>query len=500
LSRSPFGARPAGVRRPSGPSQRQQPEPPGLAPRRAAVRLVEGVLSRTRALDGALEAEHDPTGFRALPTRDRALARAIAGVTLRRFGTLRTLIAAKLERGLPKKCGPLEAILATAAAQALFLEVPAHTAVDLGVAAARADPEARHYAGLANAVLRAIAAEGAPEPVAGADLPPWLYARWAQTYGVEPAERIARALAHEAPLDITVKSDPDGWAERLGGVALPTGTVRLASGGLVTDLAGFADGEWWVQDAAASIPARLFGELRDKRVIDLCAAPGGKTAQLAAMGAEVIAVDKSAERLSRLNQNLSRLRLAAGARVGDAASLSMEPADAELLDAPCSATGTIRRHPDVAWMKRDHEIASLAKLQSRLLDAATLLVKPGGVLVYGVCSLEPEEGERQIAASAPCRPTCRMTIRASPASTGPMPHASGSPDRQAANRDRRPRLCDDGRGVGEGVSDRGDGERAGRPRRQCPSRSAGPRARRARGRAQAPRGRPGVRPRPGPRA
>jgi 16S rRNA (cytosine967-C5)-methyltransferase len=386
------------VRRPSPSSRQPQPDPPGLAPRRAAAKLVDAALTRTRALDAALEAEHDPSGFRALDQRDRALARAIAGVTLRRFGTLRGLIAAKLERGLPKKCGSLEAILATAAAQALYLNVPAHTAVDLGVATVRSDPDARPYAGLANAVLRRLAAEGPPEREAGADLPAWLKARWEKAYGAEAVARIAEALIHEPALDLTVRSDPEGWAQKLGGVALPTGSVRLAAHGAIPDLVGFSEGQWWVQDAAAAIPARLFDDLTDKRAIDLCAAPGGKTAQLAAAGAEVIAVDKSAERLTRLNQNLARLKLSATARVGDAASISLEPADAVLLDAPCSATGTIRRHPDVAWMKREHEVTSLAKLQSQLLDAAVRLTAPGGTLVYCVCSLEPEEGERQIAA------------------------------------------------------------------------------------------------------
>lgn len=393
--------------RPS-PASRQQPDPPGLAARRAAIRLVDGVLTRTRALDAALEAEHDPSSFRALDVRDRALARAIAGMTLRRFGTLRRLVSAKLERGLPKKSGPLEAILATGAAQLLFLDVPAHAAVDLAVAAARADPEARRYAGLVNAVLRKLAAEGPPEAEPGADLPDWLYARWRKTYGADAAARIAEAIAHEPPLDLTVIDDAGGWADRLGGLALPTGTVRLGDFGPVPELDGFAEGRWWVQDAAAAIPARLFGDLSGKRAVDLCAAPGGKTAQLAAAGAEVIAVDKSAERLSRLNQNLSRLKLSAAARVGDAASVSLEPADAVLLDAPCSATGTIRRHPDVAWMKRDHDIASLARLQASLIDAAVGRVKPGGLLVYGVCSLEPEEGERQIEALLRRDPRVRL--------------------------------------------------------------------------------------------
>lgn len=377
---------------------RPLPDPPGLAARRAAARIVDGVLSRTRSLDAALEADHDPSGFRALPERDRALARAIAGVTLRRFGTLRTLIAGRLETGLPKKAGPLEAILATAAAQALFMDAPAHTAVDLAVQIARGDPDARHFAGLVNATLRAIVTAGAPEPKPGADLPPWLYARWTRTYGAEAAARIAASVAAEAALDLTVMSDPAAWAATLGGLALPTGTVRLAAHGAVTALEGFAEGAWWVQDAAASIPARLFGDLENKRAIDLCAAPGGKTAQLAAAGAEVVAVDKSAERLTRLSQNLARLKLTAAPQVGDAARLAIDPADAVLLDAPCSATGTIRRHPDVAWMKRESDVTTLARLQAQLLDAAVRLTKPGGLLVYCVCSLEPEEGERQIEA------------------------------------------------------------------------------------------------------
>ncbi|GLK77091.1 MFS transporter [Methylopila jiangsuensis] len=408
MSREPAPRR-AGPRRALGMPQKA-PEPPGLAARRVAVRLVEGVLSRARPLDAALEAEHDPSGFRSLDERDRALARAIAGVTLRRFGTLRGLIAARLDKGLPKKGGPLEAIMATAAAQALFMQIPAHTAVDLAVAGARADPDARHFSGLVNAVLRGIVSAGAPETVEdGQDLPPWLYARWTRAHGPARAAAIARALATEAPLDFTVKSDASGWAERLGGLALPTGSVRLAPGGRVADLAGYGDGAWWVQDAAAAIPARLFGDLRDKRAIDLCAAPGGKTAQLALAGAEVVAVDKSAERLRRLTDNLSRLGLSATARVGDASAISLEPADAVLLDAPCSATGTIRRHPDVAWMKRESDIGTLAKLQTGLLDAAVRLVAPGGRLVYCTCSLEPEEGERQIEALV-ARAQGRVTV------------------------------------------------------------------------------------------
>ena len=395
LNRPPQGRSFGGRRFQNGPG-RSQPEVPGLETRRVAARLVDGVLSRTRSLDASLEIEHDPCGFRALDERDRALARAIAGVTLRRLGTLRTLVAGKLEKGLPKKGGLLEAILVTGAAQALYMQVPAHTAVDLAVATARADPDARHFAGLANAVLRGIVADGAPPETPGADVPGWLYARWTRTYGPEAAARIAESVGAEPALDLSVKAEPEQWATRLGGVALPTGTVRLVASGLVSALEGFSEGAWWVQDAAAALPARLLGDIEGLRVIDLCAAPGGKTAQLAAAGAEVVAVDKSAERLMRLSQNLARLGLSAATTVADAAALSAEPADAVLLDAPCSATGTTRRHPDVGWLKRESDIAGLARVQAQLLDSAVRLVKPGGLLVYCVCSLEPEEGERQI--------------------------------------------------------------------------------------------------------
>ena len=376
--------------------------PAGLAARLAAEQAVSEMLATGRALDDFFAATSLSPRLAGLDPRDRALARSIATVTARRLGSLRKLIAARLERGLPKKSGALEATLLIGAAQLLFMNAPDHAVVDLAVRAIKRDPKIAAFAGLANAVLRGLA-RGRDDAVAGLDplnddAPAWLAARWRKTYGEAGARAIAAAHAQEHPLDLTVKNDAQGWAERLGGVVLPTGSVRLLTHAPVTELEGYEDGQWWVQDAAAALPARLLAVQPGERVADLCAAPGGKTAQLCAAGASVVAVDRSAERLKRLAANLDRLGFVAETAVADAASFEAPPFDAILLDAPCSATGTIRRHPDVAWSKTLADVASLAEVQARLLDHAWTLLKPGGTLVYATCSLEQEEGEQQIRA------------------------------------------------------------------------------------------------------
>ncbi len=230
------------------------------------------------------------------------------------------------------------------------------------------------------------------------DTPGWLFERWRKAYGAETARAIAIAHGHEPPLDLTVKADAENWAQRLRGRVLPTGSVRTDTGGLVSLLPGYHEGAWWVQDAAAALPARLFGDVAGKQVADLCAAPGGKTAQLAQAGARVTALDRSANRLVRVRDNLGRLGLNADMIATDVTEWQGGPFDAVLVDAPCSSTGTIRRHPDVAWLKSETDIAQLIGLQRRLLDRAVALTKPGGPIVYCVCSLEPEEGEQQIEA------------------------------------------------------------------------------------------------------
>ena len=250
-------------------------------------------------------------------------------------------------------------------------------------------------------MLRRLAREGttllAGLDTAVLDTPPWLMARWIKTYGENTARAIALANGREPALDLTVKSDPESWAVRLGGRVLPTGSVRALVHGAVTELPGFAEGAWWVQDAAAALPARLLGSVNGLRVADLCAAPGGKAAQLAAAGAEVTAVDRAPARLDRLRDNLKRLSLSAELVCADVADWQAEPFDRVLLDAPCSSTGTIRRHPDIPWLKEAEDIDKLADLQRRLIDRAVALTKPGGTLVYCTCSLEPEEGEDIIA-------------------------------------------------------------------------------------------------------
>jgi len=374
------------------------PDVPGLAVRRIAADIVDGVLRRRHALDELLESSGD---LAELDERDRALARAVVGAVLRRLGTLRHLVGLFVERGLPPQAPRVETVLLIGAAQILFLDVPDHAAVDLAVRLARADRYAAHFTGLVNAVLRRVARDGAERlaalDTAVLDTPEWLMTRWTATYGAATAHVIAIANSHEPALDLTVKGEPEFWAAKLNGRVLPTGSVRTIAHGSVTALPGFAEGAWWVQDAAAALPARLIGDIRGRRVADLCAAPGGKTAQLAAAGAVVTAVDRAPARLKRLRENLARLSLQAEVVCADVAAWTAEPFDAVLLDAPCSSTGTIRRHPDVQWLKTAADVTKLAGLQRRLLARAVALLKPGGTLIYCTCSLELEENELIVA-------------------------------------------------------------------------------------------------------
>jgi 16S rRNA (cytosine967-C5)-methyltransferase len=384
---------------------------PGLAARRAAARLLSDVLDRGRSLDALLDGPGSPLA--PLVPRDRALARAILGTALRRHGAIDGVLRALIARP-PGRAGPLMRILEVAAAQLLFMEVADHAAVSLAMAEIAADRLAMHYKALANAVLRRIARERDSllaniDPVV--DTPAWLYERWSRNYGEETARRIAEAHRSEAPLDLSVKSDAAGWAGKLGGTVLPTGTVRLVAPGPVEALPGFGDGAWWVQDAAAALPARLLGNVAGKRVADLCAAPGGKTAELVVAGASVVAVDIAPERIARLRATLDRLDLTAEVVKADVLVWRpQERFDAVLLDAPCSATGTIRRHPDIPYLKRAADMANLAALQSQMIERAVDLLKPGGTLVYATCSLEPEEGEAHVAATLARLPVALLQV------------------------------------------------------------------------------------------
>ncbi|MGN6550130.1 MAG: RsmB/NOP family class I SAM-dependent RNA methyltransferase [Pararhizobium sp.] len=386
-----------------GKPVRSEGAKPGLASRQAAVRLLAAVVDRKTSLDGMTDAVGGNPAYLALGEADRALARAIVLTALKHRPAIAAIIASLVERPLPDGARNLAFILEAAAAQILYLDVPDRAAVDLAVEQASLDPRSRRFAGLVNAICRRTTREKEAllaGPAASAPpLPQWFLDRMTRVYGASRAAAIGAMLAEPACLDLTVRSDAAVWAERLGGILLPTGSVRLSGADApVPALPGYDEGAWWVQDAAAAIPARLFGDLSGRRVADLCAAPGGKTAQLALAGARVTALDRSASRLARLGQNLARLRLSADCVETDMMEFRPdEPFDAVLLDAPCSSTGTARRHPDVLWTKGAEDIARLADLQERMLRRAIKLVKPGGLVVFSNCSLDPLEGEEVVA-------------------------------------------------------------------------------------------------------
>jgi 16S rRNA (cytosine967-C5)-methyltransferase len=379
------------------------PDAAGLASRQAAAKLLAAVVDAGTPLDGMTDAHHGHPQYRALDERDRALVRAILNSALRRRGSIEAILAARIDRPLPANARTLAHVLHVALAQILFLDIPDSAAVDLAVEHAKADPRTARFAGLVNAVLRGVARDkqAALDAVAGArNAPDWFVRRLEAAYGKHEAETILAAYLLEPTIDFTVKSDEPEWAERFGGVVLPSGSVRVERlDGPVTALPGFEDGQWWVQDAAAALPARLMGDIAGKKVADLCAAPGGKTAQLSLAGADVTAFDISANRLKRLEQNLARLGLPARTAVGDIAKYEGEALfDAVLLDAPCSSTGTVRRHPDVLWTKSEADIVKLAGVQRALLDEALRLTRPGGTIVFSNCSLDPLEGEELVTA------------------------------------------------------------------------------------------------------
>jgi 16S rRNA (cytosine967-C5)-methyltransferase len=378
------------------------PTSPRTDARTVAVALLRATLRRGQPLDEALA---DHAGFAALEPRDRAFARLLAATALRRLGQIDSLIAGCLDRGLPEGATPVEDVLRIGAAQLAFFGTPAHAAVDRTVALVTGRRIGR-YRALVNAVMRRLAREAADlvaeHDAARLNTPDWLWRAWSETHGEDTCRRIAECHLGEAPLDITVKGDPAECAAKLEAELLPGGTLRRKAGGRIEDLPGYEAGEWWIQDAAAALPARVLiaafpDGVAGRDIADLCAAPGGKTAQLAAAGARVSAVESSPTRIGRLRENLARLGLDASLVVADAATWRPEERfDAVLLDAPCSGTGTIRRHPDIARLKSPEEVGRLAERQDGLLAAAGELVAPGGVLVYAVCSLQREEGSALI--------------------------------------------------------------------------------------------------------
>jgi len=369
----------------------------GQKVRLSALELLEAVIRRKYPLENMLETVDS---FTMLNPRDRAFARNLVSTTLRRLGQIDALIDHCLEKPLTKSSHRSHDILRLGICQLLFLGTADHASVSSSVELAGQSGQA-HAKKLINAILRRIGRERA-ELLAKQDesrlnVPDWLWYSWRKAYGEDVTRAISLAHLKEASLDLSVKSGANSWAEKLDGTALPNGTVRLNKGCNIPELEGFDAGEWWVQDTAARASAQLLGNVSGKRVIDLCAAPGGKTAYLVNAGAIVTAVDRSNKRLTRLNENLARLKLYANVIAADA--LEWRPkqkADAVLLDAPCSATGTIRKHPEVAWLKTETDVDKLARLQTQLLDSAVDMVIPGGLVLFVTCSLQTEEGPDQI--------------------------------------------------------------------------------------------------------
>ncbi|HEY5238754.1 MAG TPA: transcription antitermination factor NusB [Rhizomicrobium sp.] len=374
-------------------------ESAGLPARIAAQAILSDVLRKRRPLDAV---QDDVLAQANLSQRDAGFARTIVGETLRRFGQLDALIKHFVVKPpAPHRVGPVPEILLAGACELLFLDVPPHAAVDAANRLCERDNKAVHFRPLVNAVLRRVASEGksilAKQDAARLNTPDWLWTRWCEAYGEETTRKIAAAHLSPAPLDVVVKDKAQAAQFFPDAENLFDNVFRLRDAGRVDALPRYAGGAWWVQDVAASLPARLLGDVNGQSVIDLCAAPGGKTAQLASMGANVIAVEREASRLSRITENLDRLHLNATLIESDIRDFVPETLTPfVLLDAPCSATGTMRRHPELGWIKSASDVMACAQGARELLDAAADMLAPDGILVFAVCSLEPEEGLEQI--------------------------------------------------------------------------------------------------------
>jgi 16S rRNA (cytosine967-C5)-methyltransferase len=374
----------------------QQQQSAGIPARVAGQDILILVLRKHRPLTDALDIV---LGAANLESRDAGFARAITTETLRRLGQLQALIHGLVAKMPPEhRAGSTLEILLAGACELMFLKVAPHAAVDAANELAARDNKAVHFKPLINAVLRRVTREGeaqiASQDAHRLNTPDWLWSRWCDAYGEQTARNIAAAHLLPPALDIHAK---DACRLVPGGVTLPSGIVRVNNTGRIEELPGFADGAWWVQDFAATLPAYLLGDVHSDTVIDLCAAPGGKCAQLAAAGANVIAVDRDPARMQRLRQNLDRLQLTAECIQADVRDFTpAERAPFVLLDAPCSATGTIRRHPDLPWIKNASDVNTCADAAAELLESAAAMVADNGLLVFAVCSLEPEEGSEQI--------------------------------------------------------------------------------------------------------
>ena len=363
--------------------------------RRLAALCVKEVMEKNLPLQQVISSQKD---YVTLESRDRAFVRLIVATTFRRMGQINSVLKPFLRQTPPKL---IYAALQTATAQIIYLGTPPHAAVGETVAMLKSRNSSKGFANLTNAVLRKVVDSGkklaAQEPPK-INIPPWLLGEWESDYGRQACRKFSTQLTQEPPLDVTVKSTEGMWAHKLGGKAIARNSVRLKKIGDITELEGFSEGEWWAQDIAASIPVRLLEPLTGKRVLDMCAAPGGKTMQLISLGAEVTALDRSISRLERVKENLKRTNLSASVICRDA--LEWVPSgdlyDSVLLDAPCTATGTFRRHPDVLYNRKPKDLSNLIKIQDQLLSKSASFVKPGGTLIYSTCSLLLAEGKPRI--------------------------------------------------------------------------------------------------------
>lgn len=380
------------------------PHDNALPLRELTVELFEQIAFDDVTMDRAL-ADHPQ--FRKINTLDRALVRMILTTTIRRLGQIDNIIKHAMNSDRAPEPRLLLSLLRVAVAQILFMNVPDHAAVNVSVNLAERMGLIRQK-GLVNAVLRRVAREGgditARQDIPRLNIPNWMLSDWIKHYGKRTGLEAATASLLEAPLDLSLKNNSDTahWAKILNADILPTGSLRIIDhAGSIEHLNGFHDGAWWVQDAAAALPIHILGDIKGKRLIDLCAAPGGKTAQAASRGAHVIAIDRSAPRLEMMRRNLDRLGLTGSVEIIEADGTTYqtpEPADIVLIDAPCTATGTLRRNPDILLHRDEHDVARMNVYQEKLLTHALTLLKPGGMIVYAVCSLQHGEGEGMIAA------------------------------------------------------------------------------------------------------
>jgi 16S rRNA (cytosine967-C5)-methyltransferase len=362
--------------------------PPGLSSRKAALRLLDAVLRRGQPLETALNAATQGMDNSA----DRALAHAIASETLRRLPDLDDLIDGATRQRLPDDA-KARLVLRMALVQALILETPHHAVVSTALPLVEAGPRRLVHGVLGNLLRQGAQLRTIPM------LPPAVEMRWQTAWGQSMVDDACRSLAEPPPTDLSLRdaAQTAHWVAQLGGESFASGHVRIARNQSISDLPGFEEGAWWVQNIAASVPARLLGAGQGRSVLDLCAAPGGKTMQLAAAGWAVTAVESNPRRLTRVQENLDRTRLSATLVEGDVFTWEpKEKADAILLDAPCSATGIFARHPDVLHRVRPKDIAALAETQARMVARVAPWLKSGGTMIYATCSLEPEEGEAMV--------------------------------------------------------------------------------------------------------